>query len=226
MGAFADANVGTGKTVTISGLSLTGGDAGNYSLTPPTASANITGASTTTILTSSANPSGPGTNVTFTATVSAVPPTTGAPMGDVVFLANDVPFSTNGLVGGSVGASITSLPLGTNTVLAQYAAQGNYLSSTGSVQQVVQSAVVYSQTNIVASIVDNGDGTFTLNFIGTPQAQYYVVTSTDPWTLMPGWAILPNSTNTAPSPSGVWSVAVTNDTLQRFYRSAAVNPAP
>jgi len=53
-----------------------------------------------------------------------------------------------------------------------------------------------------------------------------VVTSTDPTIPMSGWALLPNSTNTAPSPSGVWSVTVTNDTSQRFYRAAAVNPAP
>ena len=35
-------------------------------------------------------------------------------------------------------------------------------------------------TNAVVSITDNQDGTFTLTFIGTPQAQYYVVTQIDP----------------------------------------------
>jgi len=39
---FADKNVGTGKTVTISGLTIGGTDAGNYSLTQPTTTANIT----------------------------------------------------------------------------------------------------------------------------------------------------------------------------------------
>src|SRR4030095_2089318 len=34
-GAFADKNVGTSKTVTVSGLTLSGADAGNYSLTQP-----------------------------------------------------------------------------------------------------------------------------------------------------------------------------------------------
>jgi autotransporter-associated beta strand protein len=225
-GAFADANVGTGKTVTISGLSLTGGDAGNYSLTAPTASANITGASTTTLLTSSANPSGPGTNVTFTVTLSAVPPTIGTPTGDVVFLANNVPFSTNTLVSGSIGASTTSLPLGTNTVSAQYAAQGNYLGSTGIVQQVVQSAVVPGPTNIVASFVNNGDGTFTLNFIGTPQAQYCVVAYSDLAVPMSSWVPLAGSTNTVTNTSGLWSFTVTNTTAQQFYRSAVVAPTP
>ena len=41
-GAFADANVGTGKTVTVSGLALAGPDAGNYTLTQPATTANIT----------------------------------------------------------------------------------------------------------------------------------------------------------------------------------------
>ncbi|MET3732845.1 hypothetical protein ABID46_002436 [Moheibacter stercoris] len=41
-GTFADANVGNGKTVSISGLSLTGAGASNYTLTQPTTTANIT----------------------------------------------------------------------------------------------------------------------------------------------------------------------------------------
>jgi hypothetical protein len=40
--AFAQANVGTGLTVTISGLSLSGPDAAKYTLSPPTPTANIT----------------------------------------------------------------------------------------------------------------------------------------------------------------------------------------
>ena len=44
-GAFLDKNVGTGKTVQVSGLTVSGGDTGNYSLTQPTATANITQAS-------------------------------------------------------------------------------------------------------------------------------------------------------------------------------------
>jgi hypothetical protein len=192
----------------------------DYSVTatPPPASA--------TALVSSQNPSTETSNVTFTATVTAVPPAAGTPTGDMVFLANSVPFSTNGLVSGIASASTTSLPVGTNTVAAQYAGDISFLGSSDSLQQIVQSAVVYSQTNAVASMVDNGDGTFTLNFVGTPQAKYYVVTSTDLAGFIPSGEVLPNSTNTAPSPSGVWSVTVTNDASQKFYRSAAVNPAP
>ena len=42
VGSFADKNVGNGKTVTVSGQSLSGAQAGNYTLTQPMASADIT----------------------------------------------------------------------------------------------------------------------------------------------------------------------------------------
>jgi hypothetical protein len=44
-GAFATANVGTAISVTISGLSLSGADAGNYAISPTITTANITPAS-------------------------------------------------------------------------------------------------------------------------------------------------------------------------------------
>src|ERR1035441_7624253 len=46
-GAFTNPDVGTGRTVLVSGLSLSGADAGNYTLTQPTTSASITGAGLT-----------------------------------------------------------------------------------------------------------------------------------------------------------------------------------
>ena len=44
---FADANVGTGKTVTFSGLALSGADSGNYSLANQTSTADISAATLT-----------------------------------------------------------------------------------------------------------------------------------------------------------------------------------
>src|SRR5204863_172638 len=41
-GTFASAGVGTNKTVTVSGLTIGGADAGNYTLTQPTTTADIT----------------------------------------------------------------------------------------------------------------------------------------------------------------------------------------
>ena len=42
VGVFADKDVGTAKTVTVSGLALLGADAGKYTLTQPTTNADIT----------------------------------------------------------------------------------------------------------------------------------------------------------------------------------------
>ena len=46
-GVFVDKNVGAGKTVTVSGLAIGGADAGNYTVTQPTATASITARSLT-----------------------------------------------------------------------------------------------------------------------------------------------------------------------------------
>jgi len=69
-GSFNDKNVGTGKVVTTTGLSITGAGAGNYALTQPALSADITALATSNVLLSSLNPSRPGSNVTFTATLA------------------------------------------------------------------------------------------------------------------------------------------------------------
>ena len=66
-GAFADKNVGTGKTVTVSNLSLGGSDAGNYSLNSYTTTANITAkALTATGITAASRVYNGGTDATLT----------------------------------------------------------------------------------------------------------------------------------------------------------------
>jgi hypothetical protein len=51
--------------------------------------------------------------------------------GSVIFLANNIPFSTNALVGGSTSSdTITFLPRGTNIITARYPGDGKYLGST------------------------------------------------------------------------------------------------
>jgi autotransporter-associated beta strand protein len=198
-----------------------GDDNNNPSSTASALSQAVTGAASATALASSQNPSAAGSNVTFTATVSSG---ADAPAGNVVFLANAVPFSTNALVGGVAAASTAALPAGTNTIAAQYAAQGNYLGSTNSLQQVVQSLVACSQTNAIVGISLNQDGTFTLTFIGTPQAQYYLVASPDASASMTNWVPLAGSTNTVTDSTGLWQLILTNTISQQYYRSAAVVP--
>jgi hypothetical protein len=163
--------------------------------------------------------------VTFTATLDGAPAAADKPTGDVVFLANGVPFSTNALVIGVASASTTTLPQGTNAIAAQYAGDGNFSASTSAtLQQVVVNPVTCSATNELLSINANLDGTFTLSFRGTPQAQYYVVSSPDVSAPMAGWSVIAGSTNTVTDPGGLWSFVVTNSGPQLFYRSAAAVP--
>src|SRR5262249_25852384 len=68
-GAFADKNVGTGKTVTVSGVALSGTDAANYSVTQPTTTASISKAMLTVIAddkTRTASASNPPLTATYT----------------------------------------------------------------------------------------------------------------------------------------------------------------
>jgi autotransporter-associated beta strand protein len=219
-------DAGTGKTLTPAGSVADGNAGANYNVTfANNTSGVITQVASATALLSSVNPSGPGTNVTFTATVNGTPPAADLPTGDVVFSANGTPFATNALVSGSASASTASLPLGTNAVTAEYLGDINFLGSTGAVAQVVQNFIVYSTTNVLLGIVNNNDGTFTLNLQGTPGAQYYVLGSSDVSLPIGSWTVVSGGTNTAPDPSGLWSLVVSNP-APAFYRSAAVNPAP
>jgi hypothetical protein len=87
----------------------------------------------------------------------------------------------------------------------------------------VVNSLVYSQTNSIVSIVDNSDGSYTLNFQGTQGAKYYVVTSSNAAAPMSSWTVV-GTTNTAGS-GGQWQSIVTQ-TAPAFYRSAALNPQP
>ena len=83
-----------------------------------------------------------------------------------------------------------------------------------------------SQTNALVSITQNTNGTFQFTFIGTPQARSYVVGNTNATDAVTNWVVLPDSTNTVTNSDGLWSVTVTNDSVQRFYRPAAASVCP
>ena len=166
--------------------------------------------------------------MTFTATVAECRRRR-TPTGNVVFLANGTPFATNGLVAGSgsITASTASLPAGTNTITAQYLGDGRitWASVSDPLSQVVTNNVIYSQTNVIASVVNHHNGTYTLNLVGTPGAQYYVVGQRKSQAHMTNWTPVAGSTNTASSPDGTWSCVVSNP-APAYYRPVAVNPAP
>jgi autotransporter-associated beta strand protein len=93
---------------------------------------------TTLALASSENPSGYLDALAFTANIQTNGTTAGGATGQVIFSASGMPFSTNGVSGGTaVSTSISSLPRGTNTITAIYSGDSNYLASTNTLNQVV-----------------------------------------------------------------------------------------
>jgi len=150
---FTDKNVGTGKTVNVSGISISGADAGNYNFNATTATiADITPASTTNAVSVSANPSPTGSNVTLTATLAAVAPGAGTPTGTAQFLADGSPVgSPAALSGGIASLTTASLTHGNHTIAAQYVGDTNFFGSTNN----------FASTLLINSTPTTG--TFTLN---------------------------------------------------------------
>jgi hypothetical protein len=229
---FANKTAGTAKPVTVTGFTITGADAANYTLAQPAGlTATISPDATTCALVSSANPSTATSNVTFTATLNGVTPAADSPTGSIVFLTNNVLAVIVPLTAGTPGSataaySTTALPAGTTTVAAQYAGDANFGAINNSLQQVVNSGSICSQTNKVLSLVNNLDSTITVNCLGTPQAGYYVLTATDAAAAMSSWTVVAGSTNTVTDVNGLWSFTVTNTMPRQFYRPAAVNACP
>ncbi|MCX6916977.1 MAG: Ig-like domain repeat protein, partial [Verrucomicrobia bacterium] len=141
-GALASWDVGL-QAISAGTLALGGSAASNYTLTGLSGSVTITAASSTTALASSLNPAPTGTNVMFTATVSAVPPGAGTPTNQVQFRTNGVPAALVGLNASAQAVYATSwLPHGSNAITAEYVSDGNFLASTNSLLQVVNTAPV------------------------------------------------------------------------------------
>jgi trimeric autotransporter adhesin len=119
VGSFATPNVGTGITVIVSGLLLSGADAGNYALTEPTTTANIKPATVDVNGVTAANK-------TYDGTTAAALDTSGAVLVGVV-PGDTVTLDTSGAVGTfttpNVGADITVIVSG---LLLSGADAGNY----------------------------------------------------------------------------------------------------
>ncbi|MCX6896375.1 MAG: Ig-like domain repeat protein [Verrucomicrobia bacterium] len=133
---YDTADVGTGKTLSITGYTVNDGNAGNnYTVSTVTSTTGeIDAASTLTTLVSDINPALPGSNVTFTATVSAVAPGGGTPTGIVQFMVDGVNAGTPvTLSGGQASYSTSVLAHGNRGITAEFACDtANYNASTNS----------------------------------------------------------------------------------------------
>jgi hypothetical protein len=152
-GSYDSPNVATATTVTFSGLSLTGTDNSNYSLTAPTQAATIIQANSSGALSSSANPSPPGSNVTVTATLTPLPPGGGTPAGTVQFIVDGSSYGTPvALSSGVASLTTSSLSHGYHTIAAAYAGDSNFHGSTNSLgtNQLINTSPVAANTTLGA----------------------------------------------------------------------------
>ena len=119
------------------------GDDGFSSAVSDPLNQQVNKADTDTSVISNADPSVTGQDATFTATVSASAPGDGTPTGNVQFSVDgtDVgtPVALNG-VGQATSAAISDMSVGSHTIGAAYAGDGDFNSSSGSVGQSVDKA--------------------------------------------------------------------------------------
>jgi endonuclease YncB( thermonuclease family) len=155
-GTFASAGAGSGINVAISGLSLSGVSAGNYSLTQPTATANITAK---TIIASGYSASSKTYDGTTGATLVGTGSLNGVVSGDSVNLSGTAvgTFASPG-VGSGIGVAISGLSLTGGSA-------GNYLLTLPA-----SSAIIVAKGLTVAGLGASGkayDGTTIASVTGT-----------------------------------------------------------
>jgi uncharacterized repeat protein (TIGR01451 family) len=124
-----------------------GGDTnGNLGSTSPPLTQVVSQAPTTTVVTSSLNPSTAGQTVTFTATVTNSGLGTPAPTGTVQFKDGATNLGVVTLVGGSASFTTSALTQGPHTISAVYGGDTSNLTSTGTLNQTVNSLTVTTTT--------------------------------------------------------------------------------
>ena len=177
-GAFADKNVGTNKTVTVSGLTLGGPDAGKYTLTQPTATANITPLALTVSGITASNKVYDTTTVATLNTTSAVL-TGNLDDGNVVLSTVGAigTFTPDGKVGSSKTVQVSGLTISgsatNNYTLTQPTATANITPLALTVSGITASNKVYNATTVAtlnttsAALVGNlDDGNVVLSTAG------------------------------------------------------------
>jgi hypothetical protein len=109
---------------------LYSGDTNYLTSTSSSLSQAVNKANTTLALASSAKQAKSGTSVTFNVTASAVPPSTGTPIGTVTFKNGTSTLGTATLSNGKATFSTSSLPVGTDQITAVYGGDGNFNGGT------------------------------------------------------------------------------------------------
>lgn len=123
----------TGLAVAQHAITATYSGDGSFLTSSSSVVQKVTRALTSTVVASSANPAQNGQAVQFTATVSPVAPGAGSPSGTVKFTVNGVPLGLGApLVDGvATSPNFASLTPGKYTISAAYGGDGNFVASTG-----------------------------------------------------------------------------------------------
>jgi hypothetical protein len=162
------------------------------SKTSPEAITTVALPATTTALQASATTAIPGQSVTFTATVGAPAGTTVAPTGTVTFLAGGAPLGSATLNSTGVAAFASSLPVGTDSITAQYGGDPNFASSTSGAITVTVPMIATTTTVLSSGTPANLGANITLTFRVTAAAGSLIPTGTI--TLNDGTAALGTAT--------------------------------
>ena len=153
-GAFASKAIGTGKTVTVSSLAITGANAGNYTLTLPAATANITARSLTLTAT--------GANKIYDGTTAAtVKLADNRVVGDALTDSYASAAFTNKNAGTNILINVSGLAI-TGTDSANYALTGNNTAAAANITKatltvsgILASNKVYDATTTATLIFTN-----------------------------------------------------------------------
>ena len=198
-GTFADKSAGTGKAVAVSGITLTGTDAGNYTLTQPSATANITRAPL--IITGIA-----AADKTYDGTTAAVLNTTGAAL-SVVFGSDNVSVISSGATG---------------TFSDKNAGSGKAVTTSGfSIGGTDASNYLLSQPSLTASImlrtltVTANDGYKPYKTVLTFTGNEYTYTGLVAGDVLPAFTISSPGAAMAASP-GQYVITITGGTLANY----------
>ncbi|GAA3747655.1 Ig-like domain-containing protein [Terriglobus aquaticus] len=126
---------------------------------------------TTTQLTSSAATAATGAAVTLTATVTAA--TTGVPTGTVTFLQGTTTLGTGTLNSSGVATlQISTLPVGSNSIVASYGGDSNFLASNSAAytQTITAATIAISVSPTTLTVTHGSSGTATIT--ATPTGAY------------------------------------------------------
>ena len=139
-----DSSTGEQASITLSSLSvgqhaIVASYSGDDSFLTSTGSTTQTvlRAQTSTLVTSSANPAQTGQGVKFTAAITPVAPGAGSPTGTVIFTVNGANLGSPVAVvdGSATSSTFASLSPGTYTIKATYSGDGNFVGSSGLLDQ-------------------------------------------------------------------------------------------